>query len=201
MLEDLTRGRIAHSLSRYHIFLLAQREDLSADEAGGSGPREEGQERHKEVDAMVCGDVCRVEKSGDDQKDREAGQTHQNIADTHDDVVDNSAEIARNTAEHYAEDVDREYRDKGYGKRDSSAVHQTGEDVAAVFIGAEDVLGRGSGEGVDLLAGLDYLIKGVRLAVFLVFNKGVGVHRQPTIPEKPLRKQVQVRAWQAQRPT
>ena len=175
MLENLSRGRIAHCLSRNHIFLLTEEEDLSADKSSCSRPREEGEECHKEVDSLICRNVCRVKESGDDEKDRESGQAHQNIADTHDDVIDNTAEIARNTAKHNSEDVDGKNGNEGNGKRNASAVHQTGEYVTAVLIGAEDVILRGCGEGVDLLARFNELIEGVGLAVFLVCNEGVGV--------------------------
>jgi hypothetical protein len=78
----------------------------------------------------------------DQQRDEDRRERQHHVADTHQERIEPAAKEAREQAEHDA-DEDRDHdRHQPDHQRDARAVDQRREDVAALVVGAEQVLAR-----------------------------------------------------------
>ena len=157
MAEDAVPDLDAAGLGGQHELLLAQREDLAADQTGNARPAEEAQDQHQVHHALPGIDAHRVHGRTDDDDDGHRGDAVENIDDTHNNVVDPAAEVAGDAAHQDAEGRFNDNNDEADDQRDTSAVHQAGQHVHTVRVGAEPVLFAGGGVAV-INVGLGHLL-------------------------------------------
>jgi hypothetical protein len=79
---------------------------------------------------------------GEQQGDQDRRKRQHDVADPHDQRVEPAADIAGDEAEADADDERQEHRRAADEQRDARAEHERREDVAALLVGAEQVLGR-----------------------------------------------------------
>ena len=130
------------------VFLLAQGQDLAADESCHRDPVEDGEDDEEADDvAADLGQRRAVELVADrDLQDRGEQDDHQRIGqgvddidDAHDDEVDLAAAVACDGADRHADDQHDEAREEADGEGNARAVDDTDEVVAPGGVGAEDM--------------------------------------------------------------
>ena len=135
--HEIARPR-AEKLRRPDIALLADLQDLPADEARGRGPSEQDErDEHRKDPAFsrsdAKGDLEQDHEQQERQRDDEIGEPHQ-------DLVRAPADKARGAAVDDADDDEEQRRHDTNEERHARAVHEARQHVAAEIVGAERVI-------------------------------------------------------------
>ena len=150
-LEDVGQDVAAHEVEvggtegagGLDVFALFDGEDLGADEAGVVDPAGEGKGEDE------------IEEAGPEEGDQgdgeqDSGEGEEGVGEVEiDDGVGEAAVEACEHAESYAEGEGEGDDGDGDGEGDAGAVEGAGEDVAAEFVGTEEVGGGGWEEAVE----------------------------------------------------
>jgi len=83
-----------------------------------------------------------VADAGEEQRDQDRGKRQHHVADPHDQRIEAAADVAGEEPEADADDERQQHRRAADEERDARAEHQRREDIAALLVGAEQVLGR-----------------------------------------------------------
>ena len=97
---------------------------------------------HRKGQRVVRVGKHRAADAVDQQRDQDRRERQHDVADAHDEGIDLAADKARQQAEADADDHRQHDRRQADEHRDARAVHDGREDVAALVVGAEQVLGR-----------------------------------------------------------
>ena len=149
MPEDTAGHADAAGLSSGHKLLLTQGQDLAADQTGDAGPSQEAQDQHQvqHTDLRVHAHAVHGRAQDDDQ--RRGRDAVENIHDTHDEIIHPAAEVAGDTAQDHAQRGGNDDHDEADAQGYAAAVHQTGQHIHTVLIGAQRVGLVGEGVGVE----------------------------------------------------
>ena len=149
-----------------HELLLPEGEDLAADQTGDARPAQEAQHQHQGQQPDLIFHLHGVHGGADDDHQGHGGDAVEHVHHAHDDVVHPFAEVAgdaaQDDADHRLDDDHHEAHQQGH----PAAVHQAGEHVHAVAVGAQ---GMGQGRvgvavkdvGLGLLVDRPHLLAGV----------------------------------------
>ena len=172
-------GADACGLLGDHELLLALGEYLTADQTRYTGPAQQAERGHHPDKSHIGVHLERVEEGAHDDEYRVSGYAVEDVDEAHDERVDPAAEEAGQAAEDDADERLQEDDDEAYHQGDAAAVHHAGEDVHAVAVGAEPVLGGGPGVDVDEVGGLvaaEHILAGLALDGYLgVYEHGVAL--------------------------
>ena len=158
MLEDDPLAPCACGHGGQNIFLLAQGENLTADQAGHGHPvkhREDNKEtddicadflKHRSLDQLLK--IGLLQGGGQQNDQQHIRQRVDNIDNAHDDQVNLAAAVTRDRTDRHTDDKDNDAGEKADCKRDAGTVNNTDKVVAPLRVGAEDV-------GEHLFAGRD----------------------------------------------
>ena len=104
----------AARLRGLNVFLLAQREEDTADDTGDPRPQQQRQD-HADLERIAV-----PEERGRGQEHREARQREDQVGETHQQVIEPPAGVARDQADRYADRHDHEHRDEPDDERDAT---------------------------------------------------------------------------------
>ncbi len=76
----------------------------------------------------------------DQERDQDRGEGELHIGDAHDQRIEAATDVAGNQAERDPEHKGKQHRGEADAERDARAVHDGGEDVAPLVVGAEGIL-------------------------------------------------------------
>ena len=164
----------AAGLGSQHELLLTQGKDLAADQAGNAGPAQEAQNQHQVHHTGPGVHAHGVHGSADDDNDGHRGDAVEHVDHTHDDVIDPAAEVAGDAAHQDTQGGFDDNDDEADDQRDAAAVHQAGQHVHAVGVGAQPVLLAGAGVTV-VDVGLGHLLDAPHLGGRIVDDVVLGL--------------------------
>jgi len=131
MTEDDSHVGQAERAGGKDELLLFERENLAAYNSGNPHPAGEREGDDDKVDGVAEG-------GNDDENEKECGKGDENINNAHHEGVHPASEIARANPYKGAEGDGNENYEKPDGEGYSGAVNHSGENVAAVLVGAEN---------------------------------------------------------------
>ena len=136
--EDHPRRR-ADALRGEDVVVFLDRQHLAAHQpgVGRSGDDRDGDGRVPDAGA---------ENGGDGQREHQCRESHHRVDDAHHRLVEDPTEIARDEPDGHPDGDRDEHRDDPDLEREPGAVQGAAEQVPAELVGAEGVLGGGSGQ-------------------------------------------------------
>ena len=143
MLEHDAHRCHADDARRLHILLVALHERRTAHgacvlhPAGESDRDDQDAERERIVSVWKQGPA----DTGDQKRNQDRGKRKHHVAHPHDEGVDVPTRVARQQAQTDADQQRQHHRGKTDEQRNSRPVHQRRQHVAALFVGAQCVLG------------------------------------------------------------
>src|SRR5262245_710551 len=148
--DDLAQRRGAEPTRRLHELLLAQREELRADEPRHRHPAQPADDGHDQDEHADLGAERRsqhITKQVDhQQKEWKLGQGQEQIGDAHERVVDGASEVPGGSPDHDADREGDEHRGDADRERDTAAIEHASQEVLAEVVRSERMRPRGTPE-------------------------------------------------------
>ena len=148
--DDLAKRRGAEAARRLDEFLLAQRQELRADEPRHRHPAQpadddDDENEHADLGAeRLSQDVA--EQVDHQEQQRELGQGQEQVGDAHERVVHGAAKLAGGGSDHHADRDRDEHRGDSHRQRDAAAVEHAGQQILSEVVRPERVRPRGAAE-------------------------------------------------------
>mmetsp|Transcript_9617 Transcript_9617/g.22303 ORF Transcript_9617/g.22303 Transcript_9617/m.22303 type:complete len:269 (-) Transcript_9617:6694-7500(-) len=133
----------ADDTRRQHIFLVALHQRRAAHGTRVLHPagQRDGQHEDDEGQCIGCMGKQAAGDAADHQCDEDGREGQHHIADTHHQGIHTSTDEAGQQAQAHAQQHGQQHRGDAHQQRYAGAVHQGGQDVSPLPIGAEQVLG------------------------------------------------------------
>ena len=140
-----------------HELLLSEGEDLASDETGDTCPAQNAEQQHQVEHSDIRINSHLIHHRTQNYDDGHCGDAVEHVDKTHYHVVDPAAEVAGDTAEDNTYEGGYYHYDESDNEGYSAAVHEAGEHIHTVTVGAEPMLGVGFTVAV-VLRGLGVLL-------------------------------------------